>query len=104
MLAKTLVQCVRSPGYASVYSEIFAFEENEIQIKRIDGLEKLFGEVSDQIEGSVLLGLSWLESREGSERRVAILNPEPDYDFGEDEDLILLGRSGREPSQIGEHR
>ena len=46
----------------------------------------------------MLLGLSWLESREGSERRVAILNPEPDYDFGEDEDLILLGRSGREPS------
>ena len=97
-VSKTLVQCLRYPGYASVYSEIFAFEENEIQIKRVNGLEgRLFGEVSDQIENSVLLGLSWIENKKGDQRRVAILNPEQDYDFGEDEDLILLGRSDSEP-------
>ena len=34
--------------------------------------------------------MSWVESDAGVERRVAVLNPEPDYDLGEDDELILL--------------
>ena len=91
-VSKTLVQCARYQGYAEVYSSIFAFEENEIQIRKMEGIEgKLFGELAESLESSILLGVSWTEEKNGVERRVAILNPEPDYDLVEEEELIVLG-------------
>ena len=93
-VSKTLVQCARYQGYAEVYSSIFAFEDNEIQIRKMDGIEgKLFGELAEQLESAILLGVSWTEVKDGVERRVAILNPEPDYDLVEDEELIVLGET-----------
>ena len=32
----------------------------------------------------------------GGERRVAVLNPEPDYDLGEDDELIFLAESRKQ--------
>ena len=93
-VSKTLVQCARYEGYAEVYSSIFAFENNEIQIRKMDGIDgKLFGELAEQLESAILLGVSWTEFKDGVERRVAILNPEPDYDLVEDEELIVLGET-----------
>jgi len=93
-VSKTLVQCARYQGYAEVYSTIFAFEDNEIQIRKMEGIEgKLFGELAEQLESAILLGVSWTEIKNGVERRVAVLNPEPDYDLVEDEELIVLGET-----------
>jgi len=93
-VSKTLVQCARYQGYAEIYSTIFAFEDNEIQIRKMEGIEgKLFGELAEQLESAILLGVSWTEIKNGVERRVAVLNPEPDYDLVEDEELIVLGET-----------
>ena len=49
--------------------------------------------LAEQLESAILLGVSWTEIKKGMERRVAVLNPEPDYDLAEDEELIVLGET-----------
>ena len=60
----------------------------------MEGIEgNLFCELAEQLESTILLGVSWTEIKNGVERRVAVLNPEPDYDLVEDEELIVLGET-----------
>ena len=62
-VSKTLVQCARYQGYAEIYSTIFAFEDNEIQIRKMEGIEgKLFGELAEQLESAILLVAGLAES------------------------------------------
>ena len=98
-VSKTLVQCARHTGYSSVYSQLFSFDKNEILIHRVEGLSgELFGNVARRFENAILLGVSWVQSGAGGERRVAVLNPEPDYDLGEDDELILLAEPRKQLS------
>ena len=96
-VSKTLVQCARHTGYSSVYSQLFSFDKNEILIHHVEGLSgELFGNVARRFKNAILLGVSWVQNGEGGERRVAVLNPEPDYDLGEDDELIFLAESRKQ--------
>ena len=89
-VSKTLVQCARYQGYSKIYSELFSFGQTEFVIKTVAGFEnKYFGQVAHAFEDSILLGVSWVEEKNGIERRTAILNPEPDYELFDDEAIIL---------------
>ena len=99
-VSKTLVQCARHTGYSSVYSELFSFDKNEILIHHVEGLSgEFFGNVARRFENAVLLGVSWVQDDVGGARRVAVLNPEPDYDLGEDDELIFLAESRKQLSR-----
>ena len=96
-VSKTLVQCTRHTGYSNVYSQLFSFDKNEILIHHVEGLSgHLFGRVARRFENAILLGVSWIQNDEGGSRRVAVLNPEPDYDLGEDDELIFLAESRKQ--------
>ena len=96
-VSKTLVQCARHTGYSNVYSQLFSFGKNEILIHHVQGLSgELFGDVARRFENAVLLGVSWVQNDGGGQRRVAVLNPEPDYDLGEDDELIFLAESRKQ--------
>ena len=98
-VSKTLVQCARHTGYSRVYSQLFSFDKNEILIHHVEGLSgELFGNVARRFEKAILLGVSWVQSGVGGARRVAVLNPEPDYDLGEDDELIFLAASRKQLS------
>ena len=98
-VSKTLVQCARHTGYSRVYSQLFSFDKNEILIHHVEGLSgELFGNVARRFEKAILLGVSWVQSGAGGARRVAVLNPEPDYDLGEDDELIFLAASRKQLS------
>ena len=97
-VSKTLVQCARYQGYSEIYSELFSFGQTEFVIKSVAGFEnKYFGQVAHAFEDSILLGVSWVEEKNGIERRTAILNPEPDYELFDDEELILLTAPQNDP-------
>ena len=90
-VSKTVVQCSRYLGYSAVYAELFSFGNNNIVLNSVKGYEnKYFGEVAHAFKNSILLGVSWVEEKNGVERRTAVLNPEPDYELFDDEELIIL--------------
>ena len=92
-VSKTMVQCARHQGYAEAYQEIFAFENKKaLNFIRPKGLQgQFFGEIAMRYDSATAIGVSWIETDTGT--RKAILNPEPNYDLDEDEDIILLGNS-----------
>jgi len=95
-ISKTLVQCARYPGYAQIYSELFSTEKNEIEIISLpieDG--ELFGDLARHIENATLIGVSWIEKKNGLDRRATVLNPDPNYDLASDDELIVIRSSGK---------
>ena len=102
-ISKTMAQCARYPGYSSVYSELFASGEFVIDIFSPSNLEGvLFSEVATAINHAVVLGISWHQERDGLARRVSVLNPEPDYDLGEGDELIVLRRQNQVPELLAD--
>ena len=100
-ISKTMAQCARYPGYSAVYSELFASGEFVIDIFSPPDLEGvLFSEVATAINQAVVLGISWYQERDGQARRVSVLNPEPDYDLGEGDELIILRRQNQVPELL----
>jgi hypothetical protein len=96
-----MVQCARYPGYSAVYSELFASGDFVIDLFTPHGLEGvLFSEVATAINHAVVLGISWHEETSGKRRRVSVLNPEPDYDLGEGDELIVLRKQNESPELI----
>ena len=62
---------------------------------------RFFGQVAQAFKNSILLGVSWVEEKNGIELRIAVLNPEPDYELFDDEELIILTRQkGPEISEL----
>ena len=99
-IGKTLVQCARYPGYASVYEQLFSGEDYTIEILQLPIAEgMLFGELSRRLEGGTLIGISWEEEKAGILRRAAVLNPDADYDLMQDDQLIII-RSIRETIEV----
>ena len=100
-ISKSMVQCARYPGYSAVYSELFASGDFVIDLFAPHGLEGvLFSEVATAINHAVVLGISWHEETSGNRRRVSVLNPEPDYDLGEGDELIVLRKQDESPELI----
>jgi len=100
-ISKSMVQCARYPGYSAVYSELFASGDFVIDLFTPHGLEGvLFSEVATAINHAVVLGISWHEETSGKRRRVSVLNPEPDYDLGEGDELIVLRKQNESPELL----
>jgi len=97
VISKTMVQCARYPGYAQVYSKLFSLEDHKIELKNIENSEGiLFGDIATRITNATVIGVSWLKIENGRERRVTVLNPEPDFDLAEEDDLILIKQANED--------
>jgi len=100
-ISKTMAQCARYPGYSAIYSELFASGDFVIDLFASPELEGvLFSEVATALNHAVVLGISWHQEREGKFRRVSVLNPEPDYDLGDGDELIILRRQDQIPELL----
>jgi hypothetical protein len=91
-ISKTMVQCARYPGYAEVYNELFASGKFLIEICTIPNLDGvLFGNLASAFNNGAVLGVSWTDQKAGEDpRRASVLNPEPDYDLTDDDEIIVL--------------
>ena len=97
VISKTMVQCARYPGYAQVYSKLFSLEDHKIELKNIENSEGiLFGDIATRITNATVIGVSWLKIENGRERRVTVLNPEPDFDLAEEDELILIKQANED--------
>ena len=90
-ISKAIAQAVRYVGYGAVYRELFSLKNNRFTIfnlgKQTEG--RLFGDVAQGFKNGIPLGLTWLND---DGRRVAALNPEPDFDLADGDEIIVLVR------------
>lgn len=92
--SRIIVQTVRNHGLAQIYRELMSLEGNSISVQSMPQCTgKTLREVAYGFSGSIPIGVSWQENGSGSVRHKAGLNPEPDYDLAEDEQLVLLSRN-----------
>ncbi|MCZ6855133.1 MAG: hypothetical protein O7G86_14585, partial [Gammaproteobacteria bacterium] len=99
--SKIVVQTIRNPGLSRVYDELMATEGNRIYVESVKAGSKTVAEFVFGFEEAVPIGVSWNETTGSSTIHKAALNPEPDYDLAEDENLILLARTS--PSRFREN-
>jgi hypothetical protein len=91
IISKVIVQTVRNPGLAGVYSEIFSPTGNSIYVQSMpDCTDQPVGEIAYGLHGAIPIGITWDQQRDGTVRHAAGLNLEPDYEIAEDEQLVLL--------------
>ena len=91
IISKVIVQTVRNPGLAGVYSEIFSPTGNSIYVQSMpDCTDQPVGEIAYGLHGAIPIGITWDQQRDGAVRHAAGLNLEPDYEIAEDEQLVLL--------------
>ncbi|UCC55112.1 MAG: hypothetical protein JSU75_06920 [Gammaproteobacteria bacterium] len=93
VISKVIVQTVRNPGLADVYNEIFSPAGNSIYVQFIpECTDRPLGEIAHRLSDAIPVGIAWDEQRDDAVRHAAGLNPEPDYEVAEDEQLVLLTR------------
>ncbi len=93
VISKVIVQTVRNPGLANVYSEIFSPAGNSLYVQSFpDCTDRPLGEIAYGLFDAIPVGISWNEKRGDVMRHAVGLNPEPDYEIAEDEQLVLLTR------------
>ena len=79
-------------GILKSTASCFASGRFLIEIRSIPNLEDvLFGNLASVFNNGAVMGVSWLdESPNKAARRVSVLNPEPDYDLTDDDQVIVL--------------
>jgi len=93
LISKVIVQTVRNPGLADVYNEIFSPMGNNMFVQSIaECTDRPFSEIAYGLSDAIPVGITWDETRDDAVRHAAGLNPEPDYEIAEDEQLVLLTR------------
>lgn len=93
VISKVIVQTVRNPGLANVYSEIFSPAGNSLYVQSFpDCTDRPLREIAYSLSDAIPVGISWNEERDDVVRHAVGLNPEPDYEIAEDEQLVLLTR------------
>jgi len=93
IISKVIVQTVRNPGLADVYSEIYAPSGNSIYVQSIPAcIDRPMAEIAYGLTNAILIGIAWDETRDNTVRHAAGLNLEPEYELAEDERLVLLTR------------
>ena len=91
IISKMIVQCARYPGYSAVYSELFSIKKTTIQVAKVNHKEgDTFGEIASRVSNGTAIGISWINTENGKPRRVTILNPEPDFDLAEEDEIIVI--------------
>ncbi len=93
VISKVIVQTIRNPGLSVVYSELFSAGGNSIFVHNIpDCTDRELEEIAHGLETAVPIGIAWQRDGEGPTKYSAFLNPEPDYELADDENLVLLTR------------
>ena len=93
IISKVIVQTVRNPGLADVYSEIFSPMGNSLNVQSTpDCTDIPVAEIAYGLHDAIPIGVAWDQQRDGAVRHAAGLNLEPDYEVAEDEQLVLLTR------------
>jgi len=93
VISKVIVQTVRNPGLANVYSEIFSPTGNSLYVQSFaDCTDRPLADIAYSLADAIPVGISWNEKRDDVVRHAVGLNPEPDYEIAEDEQLVLLTR------------
>ena len=93
VISKVIVQTVRNPGLAAVYSELFSPDGNGVHVQGTPGCtDRPIAEIAYGLTDAIPLGIAWDEQRDDRTRHAAGLNPEPDYEIADDESLVLLTR------------
>ncbi len=91
IISKVIVQTVRNPGLADVYSEIYAPSGNSIYVQSITGcVDRPMAEIAYGLTNAIPIGIAWHEKRDNAVRHAAGLNLEPEYELAKDEQLVLL--------------
>ncbi len=91
IISKVIVQTVRNPGLADVYSELYSTVGNSIYVQSIpDCTDRPIDQIAYGMSNAIPVGITWDEKRAGTVRHAAGLNLEPDYEIAEDEQLVLL--------------
>lgn len=97
VISKVIVQTIRNPGLASVYSELLDVGGNKLSVHRVPEIvDRTLGEIAYGFEDAIPIGVSWETGSGEGTRHAAGLNPGPDYEIAGDERLVMLAR-GREP-------
>ncbi len=93
VISKVIVQTVRNPGLADIYSEMFSPAGNSLYVQSIpECTDRSLGEIAYGLSDAIPVGITWHDKRDMHVRHAAGLNPEPDYEIAEDEQLVLLAR------------
>ncbi|RLA40601.1 MAG: hypothetical protein DRR06_17230 [Gammaproteobacteria bacterium] len=93
IISKVIVQTVRNPGLADVYSELFSSLGNSIYVQSMSGCtDRPVAEIAFGLRDAVPIGVTWDDQRDGAVRHAVGLNLEPEYEVAEDEQLVLLTR------------
>jgi voltage-gated potassium channel Kch len=101
VISKVIVQTIRNPGLAAVYSELLEVGGNKLSVHRIPEIvDKTLGEISYGFADAIPVGVSWRTDSGDGVRHAAGLNPGPDYEIADDEKVVMLAR-GREPRYRG---
>ncbi len=91
IISKIIVQCARYPGYSAVYRELFSIKRTTIEVAKVNHKEgDAFGEIACRVSNGTAIGISWIKTENGKPRRVTILNPEPDFDLAEEDEIIVI--------------
>ncbi len=91
IISKILVQCIRNPGLADVYRELFSTDGNSLHVQSIRACaDQTMRHIAYGFPDAIPIGIAWEEQQGDALKHAAGLNPEPDYDIAEDEQLILL--------------
>ncbi len=93
VISKVIVQTVRNPGLSDIYREIFSPAGNSIYVQSISAcIDRPIAEIAYGFSNAIPIGISWDEKHDKRVQHRAGLNPEPDYEIAEDEQLVLLTR------------
>ena len=101
VISKVIVQTIRNPGLAAVYNELLSVGGNDLMVGRVpETVDKCLGEIAYGFHEAIPIGVTWKTESEDGIRHAAGLNPGPDYEIAEDENLVLLA-TGRELNYRG---
>jgi hypothetical protein len=94
IVSKMIVQTMRNPGLAAVFSELFSPEGNNLYVQHVTQSTGLTVEENAyHFPSAIPIGITWDKASNGASAHAVALNPEPDYDIAADERLVAIAGS-----------
>ncbi len=94
VISKVIVQTIRNPGLAAVYTELLSVGGNSLFVGKVpETADKCLGEIAYGFLDAIPIGITWQTSSAEGIRHAAGLNPGPDYEIDKEEQLVLLSSS-----------
>ncbi|KAJ7520576.1 hypothetical protein O6H91_19G011200 [Diphasiastrum complanatum] len=86
VIGRLMIQCARQPGLAQIWEDVLGFDHAEFYVKRwpqLDGMQ--FADVLISFPDAIPCGV-----RVAANGGKIVLNPEDDYIFSEDDELLVI--------------